>query len=391
MNTQKQNESPILLGPAIRHYIDRIGARAKSFRHYVVEVPDGSAYMGGHRKIADIYVADDGVVSCDKPEYLPTADEQEAIKAEVARRPFPHSIHARKGSLPDRLKGVDPRDYFVFCDDVDPDKIIFIQWRVYSPDKADLPFSFWNDGQWRMAEPEGKLPIWGLDQIGKFNTYIIHEGAKGARDVRAMVEEDGDELAARPWRDHLIGAAHLGWPGGAPNADRVDWSPFKRLPANARIIIVADNDAIGKDAVAHISRTLGRSFSALMFDDRFAEGFDMADPWPERQEWSKGEKYVGPSFDDCLKSATWATKINPPTGKRGRPSISIRADFAKEWWWTPKGIFVHRDHPDRLLNEEGFNRHVRPFSDTADTAKYLKTVGSSETDEIIYDPGRIPA
>lgn len=382
-------KADISIHPVLRSYLSRIGAMEKNFRNHVIEEEDLSAYMGGRRVVAEIEIKPDGTVTCDDDRYAPTADEQKAIKVEISAAPFPKSINARKDQLPPQLVGVDPRHYFVFRDQHNADEIAFIQWRRDDP-KRDLPFSFWSDGEWRMMVPDHLMPLWGLEKLKSAATIFLHEGAKGARDVQAMVDEDGAALAAHPWHDDLKDAAHLGWPGGAANPHRVDFSPIKRLAPHIRVIMVADNDQPGVDAVTKISSILRRSLVAIRFDDKFPAGFDLADPWPQRDDWWKNGHYIGPTFDECLTSATWATQTfkTIKTGKPGRPSHGIRKEFAAEWCWMAEPLFVYRERTDKLLNEKAFNHAVRPFSDIDDTARLLVKSLSSKVDGIIYDPGK---
>ena len=60
---------------------------------------------------------------------------------------------------------------------------------------------------------------------------------------------------------------------------------------------------------------------AIRFDDKFPEGFDLADPWPTREDWSVNGRYRGPSFEDCLTSATWATSTVQIREKKGPPVV----------------------------------------------------------------------
>ena len=393
VNTQFRSRDPVKMAlsvgshPTLMAYLRRVGATERNFRKHVIVVADEYAYMGGKREIATIKIEEDGTVDCNIKDYEPTADEQKAIKAEVGAAPFPKSINARKTMVPPQLVGVDPKHYFVFPDQYSADEVRFIQWRRDDP-KQDLPLSFWSDGEWRMMEPDGLLPLWGLDQLKNFHAIFIHEGAKGARDVRALVDKGGVFLAAHPWSEDLRDAAHLGWPGGATNSDRVDWSPIKKLSPHARIIIVADNDRPGVDAVTKISSTLKRSLLVVRFDNKFPEGFDLADPWPKRPDWWRDNgHYVGPSFNDCLSSATWATQT-VKTGGKGRPSYVIRNEFADEWRWMSQPLFVHHKLTDRLLSENMFNHEVRPFSDTDDTGRLLLKKLSSKVDGVIFDPAK---
>lgn len=93
---------------------------------------------------------------------------------------------------------------------------------------------------WRMMEPDGLLPLWGLERLREAYVVFIHEGAKGARDVQAIIDEGGEALAKHPWAADLKRGVHIGWPGGAPNPHRVDWSPIKKLAPHIKVILVTD-------------------------------------------------------------------------------------------------------------------------------------------------------
>ena len=245
--------------PALHAYVTRVGARERSFKTYVIEDDDAEAYVGKRRVVATIRIAADGTITCDAETYAPTADEQRQIAAEVAKNPFPTSISAR--SLPPELKGVPKRHLCIFHDRTG-EYITFVQWRK-DGEKPDLPYSCWSDGKWRNIEPDGELPLFGLETIKHKMCVMIHEGAKGARAVREMLEAG----PTHPWHEDLKDAAHIGWPGGAERPHQVDWTPIKNLRPNVRVVVVADHDQVGIDAVARISSILRRNMSAIMFDD----------------------------------------------------------------------------------------------------------------------------
>ena len=372
--------------PALRGWAERVGARQANFRRYVVEEEDEQGYK---RPVAEARIKD-GKFTCDSEEHAPTKDELEAIEAEINGANFPKSISATKAEARHKVAALDG-DCFLFFDKTG-EQVPFVQQRKYSEngEKFDLPWSFWNDGEWRVMEPEGPLPLYGLEQLKDAHTIFLHEGAKTARDVQAVVNEGG---AAHPWAEALSSATHLGWPGGVHRARDVDWSPIKKLPAHRRVVLICDNDQGGIDAATTISKLLQRPLMVVLFDDRFPPTFDLADKWPtpeKQKEWWKGDKYVGPSFDDCLFPATWATKIGNSSGK-GRPPILVRGEFASEWLWVADpALFVHEKQTNRLLSEAAFNRSVRPFSDTEDTARLLTRHLSSKCDGVAYDPGQRP-
>jgi Family of unknown function (DUF5906) len=372
--------------PVLRAYLSHIGAAEKNFRKHVIEAEDSSAYIGGRRLVAEIKIEPDGTIKCDE-QYAPTADEQKAIKAEIAATPFPNSINARKGSLPPQLAGIDPNHYCVFIDQHKNDEVKFIQWRR-DGDKPDLPLSFWSDGIWRLMEPDGPLPLYGLDRLKDAAVVFLHEGAKGARTVQALVDDGGEALAAHPWAADLKEACHIGWPGGVERPHQVDWGPIKKLAPYIRIVVVADNDQVGIDAVTKISSILQRRMTAIIFDDRFPAGFDLADPWPKRLDWWLNERYIGPTFDECSTPATWATET-VHTGEKGRPAFRVRKHFVADWLAVKEPpVFVHRNQTNKLLSDAMFNRAVRPFSDVDDTARLLLKHLSSQCDGVAYMPGR---
>lgn len=282
-------------------------------------------------------------------------------------------------------------------------QIIMLQQRVEKPEgKAYLPWTYWNDNQWRRLEPEGPLPLWGLDQLKNNSIVFLHEGAKAARAVRRMVEAATPEakaaLAAHPWGKELQHAAHLGWIGGALNPHRTDWSPL----ANAeRIVIVADNYGPGHDAVPKIARLLAAypvTVEAVRFTtEQWPLSFDLADPFPEKL--FKQGRYAGPSMRDCTLPATQATRLGipPPATGRGRsaaPPVILRQEFAALWIQivTPSGtMFAPKHNPALLFNPQQFdaiNRvfsHVRRLSEVFEAQAYKSIVHG-----IAYEPGRLP-
>src|SRR5258708_1749468 len=85
------------------------------------------------------------------------------------------------------------------------------------------------------------------------------------------------ELAAHPWAAELAEYEHWGWIGGAPNPHRTDWSEVLAEKDITEIVIVADNDQVGIDAIPKISGALLRPLKAITFRDHgFRSGFDLA-------------------------------------------------------------------------------------------------------------------
>lgn len=274
---------------AVAAYLRRVGATKRSIRTAHIQEQEGRYW----REIAVIRLGEDGQVTVtsrlgeDVTPYLPKEHERAAISEEAASATFPElkaCISIR--NEPELLRNASASDVFEFRNE--QGEIVMLQIRSERQgSKSYIPFTYWTDNQWRMIEPEGALPIWGIDQLKDNETAFIHEGAKAARHVRWMVEAKTPDakaaLVAHPWGEELRYAAHLGWIGGALSPHRTDWQVLHKLGMK-RAYIVADNDAPGHAAVPKIAREL-RSYPiavySVRFDDRFPLGFDLADPMPE--------------------------------------------------------------------------------------------------------------
>jgi hypothetical protein len=289
-------------GDALAAYIRRIGAEQKNFRRWVIKAEGPDGYQ---RVTATIEIVDGDRIECSDEEHAPTPAEAAAIAEELKRVPLPQSTLATEALVEGALRKQTSGELFVFRGA--SGGVLFVQERILKDDgtKADLPWSYWSDCKWYCMEPDGLLPLYGLDRLKHVPRVFLHEGAKAAARVQRMI----DDRVPHPWRKELEGyvVAHLGWPGGAPNPHRVDWEPLKRLSPDIRVIIVADHDRVGEEAVPAISKLLGRSLMWVRFDDHFPDAFDLADPWPSHAEWWRDEKYVGPTLDDMTSPATWAT------------------------------------------------------------------------------------
>jgi hypothetical protein len=288
---------------ALADYTHRIGAERRNFRRYVIKEQQRELYHYDRYiiTIADGEVKIRDVQGKEIPEGLaPTELEQEAIHAACSGADWPTSTGIN--SIAElRAKLGREAILFEFRNEIDKG-VIFVQQRIIDKDggKIDLPWTYWSDGQWRCMEPDHeKLPLFGLEQLNQhwLATVFVHEGAKTAwfmsqpefkkkewwtaRDVSEREWHD-----ACPWAKELMGnrievAAHIGWPGGAPNPHRVDWEPLRRLPPHVRVIVVCDRDPPGEDAVSYISHAVQRRMQCVRFGDDFPRKFDLSDPFPE--------------------------------------------------------------------------------------------------------------
>jgi hypothetical protein len=384
--------------PTLAAFFDRIDAEPVNFRRAKKEVRGEGGYR---REILNINWSLGGTLEVTAPrgrdvhpDDLPTEAESKAIAAELANPElaFPHSFPVKSlDDAPASLRETKPEDLYIFRDS--GGDITFVQQLVLDDnnDKHYYPWSYWSDRKWRQMEPD-LLPLWGLDQLKNNSFIFLHEGAKAARYVRWMVEartpDAREALDKHPWGKDLLHAAHLGWPGGALHPERVDWST---LPRDGNFMLVADNDRVGKEAVAIIARDHlpGRRLEAIFFDDTFPEAFDLADAFPEKMfETINGQRfYRGPSLGDCRIPATWATK--KITTEKNRTSFVILPEFLDQWYQvdTPR-MFAPRRNPSRLYTLDAFNLLVRPFSHSENTAKYLAMHPTGRARTLAYDPGK---
>ena len=206
---------------AVRDYLNRVGATVRSMVRAAVQERNGY-YL---RDLATIRLhPKDGAVTVrmtdggDPSPYEPDEAERRDIAREVDRVFWPELLPvATTLNLPQEVQDADPDDLFEFRDEAD--NIIMLQLRVNSDSgKSYLPYTYWSDNRWRRIEPDRPLPLWGIDQLRLHDTVFIHEGAKAARVMRRMIEaqtpDEAAKLAAHPWGQNLMHAAHVGWIGG---------------------------------------------------------------------------------------------------------------------------------------------------------------------------------
>jgi hypothetical protein len=391
---------------ALKDYAQRVGAVRRNFRRYVIRENRRDLYHFEHYIIS---IAIDGTVTVreahggEVPEEIkPTTDEQQAIKVAFADPNWPPKSIGAVNTEALREKHVGEKAVlFEFCNQ--RNEIIFVQQRLfYAGGKTDLPWTFWSDGEWRLMEPLGKddlLPLFGLQHLKpqEIHTVYLHEGAKTAWFLNLPEHKKTKwwqlrKVSERPWREACPWAAdlvkpgviHLGWPGGAPNPHRVDWSPLQKLSPHVRLIVVCDHDAAGENAVKFISHALQRRMSMLCFGGQFPRSFDLSDPFPETlyERNKQGErvyKRTAPQLQDCLEPATWATKANK----------QLRMEFVEEWLYSVQpALFFNRGNFTRRYIETEFNALVAPFSHDhlPNVAALLRRYPSAQAKTVAYNP-----
>jgi len=152
--------------PSVAAYLKRIGAEPRSLRSAVVRENKGPYW----EDIAVIFFEQSGKIKA--PEnYAPTEKEQLAIEIDCQSVTWPQ-IRTMKtlADLPEELKKIPARNVFEFRNL--NDEIIMLQVRMDlgEGEKRYVPWTYWDDNQWRKMEPEGPLPLWGIDQLKNQST-----------------------------------------------------------------------------------------------------------------------------------------------------------------------------------------------------------------------------
>ena len=386
---------------SVRDYLNRIGAKVRSMMSAVVEERSGKYW----KDMAIIRFKKDGEV--DAPTgYEPTPQEEADLKKEFATALFPqHKIVAALTSYPDEVQALidkgDHDSWFVLKDE--HGNVVMLQVRRTLPSadgddgRAYIPWTLWDDDVWRSMEPEGHLPLWGIENIKGKSIVFIHEGAKAARHMHRMATKATPEyeklLHEHPWAHELGNAAHIGWIGGALSPQRTDWSPLNKAGVK-RVIIISDNDGPGSRAVPAISYRLKLPTFVVQFTASFPASFDLADAFPETMYKSlDGTRvYVGPAMSSCLRPATWGTDmVHPPGG--GKAVAVIREHFRDLWAYVENAdMFVCTEMPNIMYDESAFNKAMAPFSHVMNTAQLVYKAYNGSVVRLCYRPdlaGRI--
>lgn len=382
--------------PDIARYLTRIRAKPRTLKTAVVEEHHGTYWKDLARITIDPITGEVKVRAEDRSrnsDYEPNEKEAKDIAAAVKNWQWPQSkLLPPHAELPVELRTEDPETIFKFFDRTG--SLVMLQHRKPTPDggKVYHPWTYFDDDEWRRAEPDGKLPLWGLENLTqKATTVFVHEGAKAARRMHRLVnphtEAERREFENHPWSAELSGAVHLGWIGGALNPHRTDWSVLQKAGVKV-VYIVEDNDKHGRDATPKISRYLGgMHVFAIRFNEQFNKSFDMGDDWPETLfEPIVGERiYKGPMFKNLMWPATWATDVYK--GSDGKLHEAVRDVFAEQWGWiTNHQKFVCIKYPFMQYDFETFNRNMRSFCRTKKIGDLLLEVWDCHLHDLIYRP-----
>lgn len=372
--------------PAVQDYMTRMGAEPRSLLVAVVKEQQGKYW----KDLAVLRFDRDGNVDCPEA-FAPTETEAERIREEFQQYEFPKQIKVTGlANLPPMINNAKKENLFEFRDT--DGSIIMLQVRKDSEDggKNYVPWTFWDDGEWRAAEPEGALPIWGMEQLNDHSVVFIHEGAKAARAMRDMVaaqtKDAKQKLAEHPWGEEMMNAAHVGWIGGALSPARTNWGKLKSAGVT-KAYIVSDNDKPGLAAVPAISERLRVPTFHVQFTNEWPVSFDLADDFPRAmfKDLDGVKHYVGPSFRSCLHPATWATDLIP--NPKGKPSYALRQHFKEMWAYIEEAdLWVCTEMPEIVRTEQVFNKMLSAFSHSANTSQLLLRKYQGRSTKICFRP-----
>lgn len=341
--------------PAVAAYLRRVGATPVNFKTAKVE----QVVNGYPLSVGTLTFDSEGNVTAHRDAESPNAVEQEAIRLAFKAATFPTltTLVAIADPPPDcDLK--DPKTFV--CHDF-AGRIVMVQRRYDNRDgtKGFLSYTHWSDGVWRLMEPE-TLPFYGLPGWENASTLFLHEGAGAAARVKRIIA--GEDQSDFPWREEMRWGHHVGWIGGVWADERSDWATLAAKNWK-RVVIIADNEEDGIKAAHRIAKRFPGDVSVVTFDQRFKEGFDCGDDWPA-DLFEEDGAYIGPTMDDCLRSAMQATEEGVvPEGQRGRPPCHITRSFASRVAFTViPPTFVFRNRPSRAYSAEEFNALTAPFS-----------------------------
>jgi hypothetical protein len=392
-------ENWYLTVPALRDYIQRLGAEELNFRKFVVKEWKGTYWTD---KVA-IHVDASGKVDCEDKTKLPTDTEQAAITAAFATITLPTSM------LADHLDGLfeeykrrgieyNEEDIYAFYERSVEDpkkplpKIVMVQRRYINEKegtKGYEPWTCFTDGKWRNMEPDGPLPFWKPPRA-RHKRIMVHEGGKAARFIDGLVHdpERVEELKAHPWGEYLADYDHWGLIGGALAPHRANYKELNDAKPS-EVIYVCDNDFPGRSVLQRFSQRYKHAMKGIQFDSRWKTSWDMADPMPETF-FHKG-RYIGPKIETLLVGATYATDQSPNPAGVGRPITVITRDFKEEWVHSVQPeVFINIFWPNRIHTAPEFNNLVSPFSHVVDTATLLKKDQQSKGATLRYLPGQKP-
>lgn len=380
--------------PKTKEYLNRIGAEERALRTAVIRTVHSSGYFTDTHVIKFTKEGDVSLHPDNNPLYLPTEEEAVNIKAEFRDIEWPEAvtIHNLGENMPDLYYKISEENRFVYRD-VKGD-IIMIQLRIDdAKGKKYVPLTLWSDGKYRFAEPDEKLPLYGLDHIKDNSTVLIVEGAKTARYVQWLVDGECDEAKQarkeHPWGNELQHIAVVGWSSGALSPNRTDWKPLKDKGIT-RAYVALDNDAVGRAALPEIAKNIRCVTHAIEFSEEWPASADLFDPFPEVffKEIDGRKYYIGPSFNDCTYPATYMTDLVPVMDGKKEKLIPVLRPHARNLyqWVEETGTFCYLEMPEINWSAETLDNRLRPFCNTKKISELLLENFTGRATSFDYSP-----
>ena len=263
------------------------------------------------------------LLGCRLPEAMDVIRQQLGAKSPGRNRPKPTTFESAIAAIAflDRLMTI--RGYrlsrkWEYTDGAD--QVVAYVCRFDSDvGKTFRPVSLHADG-WRLSDPPGPWPLYGIDQLELPDTVFVVEGEKC---VDAMIELGLTAVTSA----HGSGAAH-----------KTDWSPMGGM---IRVVVVPDNDEPGRKyaaTVAGIVAKLNVPVSILTLPLGLPAGGDVVD-------WIRSQPHRTPDElqAELLKMADQAETENreqipslSPDKPLRRPKLIRLADVSPEavdWLW----------------------------------------------------------
>lgn len=376
--------------PHTAAYLRRINAEPRSLQKAVVRQEHGSGYW---RDICIVKFDKKGVVQT-QPEYAPREDEQEKIALEFAPIVWPETvfIDLHDPDMPKMVTEAAEDKVFHFKDE--DGNVVMIQVRLDKRDgkKAYVPITKWSDGEFRFLEPEGKLPLFGRENLKDHTTVLIVEGAKVAKYVQWL--SDGKTPEARkardehPWGSELSNLCVIGWCSGALSADRSDWGAIRKAGIT-RAYVALDQDQVGREALPKISKQLRCVTHAIQFSDDWPASSDLYDSFPDKffKKIDGKKYYIGPSFNDLLIPATWLTDVIPNPEDERKKKVVLRPHARGLFQYIEESeLFCYVEMPDIIRKADSLDAMMRAFCDCKKVSELFLEAFSGRISAFDYSP-----
>jgi hypothetical protein len=384
--------------PALRAYIDRVGAEQINHKRFQIREYRDQERARGYYTIHATITIKGGEISCDVEEYAPTEEEKASIELEIASVEWPKSVGASEAhaeQLRAELAAQHESTLHVIYD-VSRKQIIMCRERIDHEDRSKT-FKPWTmfigkGGQatWRQMEPDGDaLPFWKpRERRQKTASVMVHEGEKAAEFCDRLVNDPEwkERRKAHPWIAELTRFEHWGTLTGAPATHRCDFEELRKMNIESMVVYSCDNDNQGVSAARTFSKHYGRAMYMITYDKQFPQGWDLADPVPEKLLNKNGR--AKRTLLSMMKPATWAT-VPLPKQKGERQGYALNRQFGDQWLFSVKPLrFHHVWLPLRSFDSSEFDALVRPFSDVRQTSQSVIKEPHSQGVCEIYDPHR---